>query len=1140
MMKKILLFVKTLCVMNILSAQLQAPKIDMGLPQVIPPSPTVSALMKFEEVPVNNYTGVPDISIPLINIPTSSKDFNLDLSLKYHPSSIAVSEIASDVGLGWSLFAGGTISRTIRGHADEVFRLDGSTKSGNVGIYFNTNVSNHHNYYYDKISDLSQFVMNQPNEANRYYWDTVKRGKYDTQHDLWQFNFMGQSGRFYIKKNNMGILQVVPLSDYRLKIINHYTNVNGNPYTPSGFTVYDEKGYKYEFDVAEISNGITATRTTHPNSVNEGFNEQPDYISAFQLSKVYDNNGKLLLSFDYYMNYKEGYSKSTYMKRYYEKYVLERDASCMGELPKEIVTNQTNITQVRKIKTITVTDIAKILFNYTQGRNDTNINIKDQAPRLTDIILLDPADHEIKKFSFTQGYTEGGSLNTRLVLKKIETSKNGNFIERYELAYKKTNYGGSGYKKDSWGYLSIIDDDSNCNYKHSESINPYLSATIDVLQGIKYPTGGSALFNFESNTYAYIGDQAITDFTPNHENLIKTNTLSYVFTDNGTQLLPPIVDTIAILRPSIVVPADQPGQVHMMLQSFQNGVQQFETSLICQASEPSCCIKMNMDPNKGYRIQRTAFDLNYHEYDGVIIDFFKKKVPENKYLYGGGIRIKEIRYYEAGVDINNFDFNVLNPTTVPSKTVRFEYNEFTEPTRSSGSLVHPAPIFETAGTVSLDTNCITGNGYITTQEGAPYTEVKDFSEMPILSTQGGYVGYKNVKVYETGKGHKEYTYTSPIDYPEDDYTIGEPYIPSKNIDYKRGLLLSEKVFDNHQKKLTETNNTYTFDDYTEISGHKFWQGSDYRGNIWNTYNDYLVDLNQSSLTFPACFITCNSKNKTSFPGYPVSFTSHQAVIEAFGWAKLDTRQTRNFFYENGNQKVTERNETFTYNPLNKKVTSQTVITEDGQILKTNYFYHTGNSSFSQNRISEIEKVENYRNNILTDTKKIEYDNQWSGNVAYLPKEIKTSFAANPLEKNVTFDNYDSKGNLLQYTTKDGISTVIIWGYNQTQPIAKIEGAKLSDIQQSLIDSIVNASNTDALAGVNNDETSFLSALNTFRNSLSGYQITTYTYDPLIGVRSITPPSGIKESYIYDSANRLEKVIDVNGKVLKEMKYNYKN
>ncbi|MCJ7932450.1 MAG: hypothetical protein MUW56_02135 [Chryseobacterium sp.] len=141
---------------------------------------------------------------------------------------------------------------------------------------------------------------------------------------------------------------------------------------------------------------------------------------------------------------------------------------------------------------------------------------------------------------------------------------------------------------------------------------------------------------------------------------------------------------------------------------------------------------------------------------------------------------------------------------------------------------------------------------------------------------------------------------------------------------------------------------------------------------------------------------------------------------------------------------------------------------------------------------------------------------------------------------VTYDKYDSKGNLQQYTTKEGISTVIIWGYNNTQPIAKIENAKLTDIQQSLITALVSASDTDAAAVPNNDETALLNAFKNFKNSLSGYQITTYSYDPLIGVRSITPPSGITEYYLYDSANRLEKVVDVNGKVLKEMKYHYKN
>jgi hypothetical protein len=135
---------------------------------------------------------------------------------------------------------------------------------------------------------------------------------------------------------------------------------------------------------------------------------------------------------------------------------------------------------------------------------------------------------------------------------------------------------------------------------------------------------------------------------------------------------------------------------------------------------------------------------------------------------------------------------------------------------------------------------------------------------------------------------------------------------------------------------------------------------------------------------------------------------------------------------------------------------------------------------------------------------------------------------------VKYDKYDSKGNLQQYTTKDGVSTVIIWGYNGTQPIAKIENAKLENIGQSFIDSIVNASNTDAAAERNNDETTLLNAFKTFKDNLSGYQITTYTYDPLIGVRSITPPSGIREVYLYDDAGRLKEIREQNntGKLLK--------
>ncbi|NHQ68850.1 RHS repeat protein, partial [Elizabethkingia miricola] len=83
---------------------------------------------------------------------------------------------------------------------------------------------------------------------------------------------------------------------------------------------------------------------------------------------------------------------------------------------------------------------------------------------------------------------------------------------------------------------------------------------------------------------------------------------------------------------------------------------------------------------------------------------------------------------------------------------------------------------------------------------------------------------------------------------------------------------------------------------------------------------------------------------------------------------------------------------------------------------------------------------------------------------------------------------------------------------------------------------------DNTQGTDQSEQALVGALDILRNNtaLSAYQITTYTYNPLIGVTSITPPSGVREIYKYDSANRLESVKDVNGNLLKEYQYRYKN
>src|SRR5690606_1637214 len=83
---------------------------------IIPPSPEASALNKFGNIPVSAYTGVPQFSVPIYTL--VSGEITVPITLSYHASGIKVDEEASWVGLGFSLQAGGLISRTIRGKDD--------------------------------------------------------------------------------------------------------------------------------------------------------------------------------------------------------------------------------------------------------------------------------------------------------------------------------------------------------------------------------------------------------------------------------------------------------------------------------------------------------------------------------------------------------------------------------------------------------------------------------------------------------------------------------------------------------------------------------------------------------------------------------------------------------------------------------------------------------------------------------------------------------------------------------------------------------------------------------------------------------------------------------------------------------------
>lgn len=349
-----------------------------------------------------------------------------------------------------------------------------------------------------------------------------------------------------------------------------------------------------------------------------------------------------------------------------------------------------------------------------------------------------------------------------------------------------------------------------------------------------------------------------------------------------------------------------------------------------------------------------------------------------------------------------------------------------------------------------------------------------------------YLLYKNVKVTNDNdsNGYIKYYYKTPDDYPQEPYTVNGaskmywPYYAFTS----GGLLDKKEVYNSQNKLLVLEKSEYTFAD---IPGT-----SDY-----NPFED---------------------------------------VYSKLGWLKK-TVNTSISYFDNG-QSIEEKLET-NFNAFNFGVASTKNIV-DGNTVEQFYTYpETGYANLSNAHILDAPVLAEEKNDGKTVSKaETKYDNAGST----LPTSVlATNLSDGTTKTTMKFDLYDEKGNLLQLTSSVGIPTAIVYGYDKTQPIARIEGATYAQVSP-YIQAIVDASNADAQNPAN--EQALLTALDNFRKTtaLKDFQITTTTYDPLIGTTTTTPPNGIRVIYKYDANNRLQKIVDMNGVTLKEYQYNYKN
>ena len=332
---------------------------SLGISQqvsVTTPSPNISAAIEYANIPVDYSTGIPSINVDLFSLP--ARDIDIPINLNYHSAGNKVQEIASMVGLGWSLNAGGFISRTVRGKEDQPFGREFCKSTGGQALF------------------------------------DVASKKFDGEPDIFYFNILGQTSKFFL--DEFGNAYTMPYSNYKIEYTEIPAGDETNDYEFSTWKITDDHGYQYYF-----GNGIVERLeyNSYPSnwSPTTSYTDKGNFNNTWYLINIRSPSGLELASFDYETGTPVEY---TY---YSEIEILGAGGSCgtntirnYAKMHKDILV--TNPRYLSKINTSS----GSVQFGYSSDRRDLK-----GGRIITSIILIDSDLNEIKKYEFNYSYFEG-------------------------------------------------------------------------------------------------------------------------------------------------------------------------------------------------------------------------------------------------------------------------------------------------------------------------------------------------------------------------------------------------------------------------------------------------------------------------------------------------------------------------------------------------------------------------------------------------------------------------------------------------------------------------------------------------------------------------------------------------------------
>jgi YD repeat-containing protein len=478
MIKRFLFITAFLCLSFLVSAQHDMQGLQNRV-DILPPSPNAASLGAYGGLTPNLVTGAAAVSVPVYSLKVAGHDIGVALS--YSSNGFKVDEFGTQLGSGgWSLIAGGVISRVICGIADErSTRLLPPDPIGGNDPEFNV------------------FIQGARTD--------IDGSTTDAQPDQFSFNFMGYTGKFILDRTMKPVL----LEFSNLKI--EYA-IGAGTADIGSFKVITPDGVQYFFDKVE------RTKSTSNCNMHGG----PTSPTAWYLTRILLTNGEEV-TFQYadqFIMYNTSVSETMYRANNVREGCREGNP-CPTYQPNTC----TNSYQSQNFLLSRIDSRAgSITFEYADRTNpNTGAVLAMAGQLLKKISVFDPGQQKIK--SFTLGYQDVYSIAGSAYSHDDEASRSFlirlNELDRFDGIVRKHQFEYNNlpgvparlsFAQDHWGYFNdqsnftliprpvLISDQLEYPGATANREPNANAAATGLLKKVIYPTGGYEQLDYEVNT----------------------------------------------------------------------------------------------------------------------------------------------------------------------------------------------------------------------------------------------------------------------------------------------------------------------------------------------------------------------------------------------------------------------------------------------------------------------------------------------------------------------------------------------------------------------------------------------------------------------------------------------------------------